>query len=181
MRTHLTPGVQRLLRRLDEFPVSVFDAIGTVLAWNDAWAALLGDPSAQRGWQRNIFWRFFTGAPSRLATTAEAADRFAAEGASNLRTAAARFPADEQVQGLVAELLRVSPRFREAWQTGTVVEKSESQKTVIHPEVGAVTVDCDIYLVQGTDLRVIAYTAEPGSEAAEKLAFTRVIGLESMR
>jgi hypothetical protein len=37
---HLTPGVQRLLRRLDDVPVGVYDAAWTLIAWNPAWAAL---------------------------------------------------------------------------------------------------------------------------------------------
>ena len=45
---------------------------------------------------------------------------------------------------------------------------------------GHLTLDCDVLTVQGADLRVIAFTAEPGSSDAEKLALLRVIGLQAM-
>ena len=49
-----------------------------------------------------------------------------------------------------------------------------------HPEAGLLTLDCDVLTVEGADLRVIAFTAEPGSSDAEKLALLRVIGLQAM-
>ena len=84
------------------------------------------------------------------------------------------------VRSLVAELLAVSPRFAELWSAGGVADWRGDRKAIRHPEVGLVEVDCDVYLVQGTDLRVVAYTAEPGSEAAQQLALTRVLGLQSL-
>ena len=181
MVTHLTPGVQRLLRRLDEFPVSVHDAAGTILAWNDAWAALMGDPSGWRGHERNIIWRYFTGRPGRVVRDPAQDEAFELTCVGDLRAVAARYPRDEGVRGLVAELLAASPRFAELWSAGGVADWRGERKVIRHPEVGLVEVDCDVYLVHGTDLRVVAYTAEPGSEAAEQLALTRVIGLQSLR
>src|SRR5262249_49967785 len=64
--SHLTPGVQRLVDRLSDVPVGVFDAAWNLIAWNAPWAALMGDPSARRGRERNILWRAFTAAPSRV-------------------------------------------------------------------------------------------------------------------
>lgn len=180
MVTHLTPGVQRLLRRLDEFPVSVHDAAGTILAWNDAWAALMGDPSGWRGHERNITWRYFTGQPSRVVRDRAEDEAFERTSVGELRAVAARYSRDEGVRSLVAELLAVSPRFAELWSAGGVADWRGDRKAIRHPEVGLVEVDCDVYLVQGTDLRVIAYTAEPGSEAAQQLALTRVLGLQSL-
>ena len=40
--------------------------------------------------------------------------------------------------------------------------------------VGDVELDCDVFSVAGTDLRIVAYTAAEGSEAAAKLDFLRV-------
>jgi hypothetical protein len=57
---------------------------------------------------------------------------------------------------------------------------TSDRKRIDHPEVGALTLDCDVFTVQGSDLRVIAYTAEPGSGDADKLALLRVIGLQEL-
>jgi hypothetical protein len=37
-----------------------------------------------------------------------------------------------------------------------------------------------VFTAAGSDLKVIAYTVEPGSEAAEKLALLRVVGLQAL-
>lgn len=178
---HLTPGVQRLLRRLDDVPVGVYDAAWTLVAWNQAWSALMGDPSAQRGRDRNLLWRYFTGQPgSRILRTEQQAADFEAETAADLRNAAARYPDDDDLRGLIADLNRVSARFAELWQARAVASHTADRKCIDHPGMGPLTLDCDVFTVQGADLRVIAFTAEPGSGDADKLALLRVIGLQAM-
>ncbi len=68
MPSHLTPGLQRLLDQLTGTPVSVYDAAWTLLSWNPRWAALVGEPAAQPGRDRNVLWRHFTGTGSRSGT-----------------------------------------------------------------------------------------------------------------
>jgi len=62
---HIGPGAQRLLDRLTDVPACVYDAAWTMLTCNVSWAALLGDPAALRGRDRNRVWRHFTGQSSR--------------------------------------------------------------------------------------------------------------------
>ena len=49
-----------------------------------------------------------------------------------------------------------------------------------HPELGPITLDCDVLTVRGSDLHVVAYTAQPGSDAAGKLKLLAVIGTQHM-
>ncbi|GGV84995.1 MmyB family transcriptional regulator [Streptomyces massasporeus] len=51
---------------------------------------------------------------------------------------------------------------------------AERIPTVVHPEVGEVTCDCDVLTVPGSDIRLIVYTVAAGSTDAEKLEFLRV-------
>ena len=44
----------------------------------------------------------------------------------------------------------------------------------MHPLVGELEVDCDVFSVAGADLRIVAYTVAAGSPEAEKLDFVRV-------
>jgi hypothetical protein len=81
---------------------------------------------------------------------------------------------------LVAELRANSTRFAELWDTGAVGSHEAAHKTIDHPHVGAVTLDCDILTVAGCDLRVMIYTAEPGSEDAERLALVTVLGTQTL-
>lgn len=42
------------------------------------------------------------------------------------------------------------------------------------------TLDCDVLSVSGSDLRIVAYTAEPGSADAERLALLSVVGTQAL-
>jgi hypothetical protein len=41
-------------------------------------------------------------------------------------------------------------------------------------------VDCDVLIVAGDDLRIMVYTAEPGSDDAERLALAVVLGTQHL-
>ena len=66
------------------------------------------------------------------------------------------------------------------WEFGAP-ERTEafSRKVINHPHVGAVTLDCDTLTVSDADLIIMVYTAEPGSEDADKLALLAVLGSQS--
>jgi transcriptional regulator with XRE-family HTH domain len=177
--THITPSVQRMLDRMAGTPVAVYDASWNLLVANPAYAALMGDPAAWRGNERNGVWRYFFGLSTRVRHTAEAEGPFATAFVADLR-AAARYPADQALRRLVAELRANSARFAELWDTGAVGSHEASHKTIDHPHVGAVTLDCDILTVAGCDLRVMIYTAEPGTEDAERLALVTVFGTQTL-
>jgi transcriptional regulator with XRE-family HTH domain len=177
----LTPGVQRLLDQLTGVPVSVNDAGWNTIAWNALWAALIGDPSAKTGRDRNVLWRYFTGQQARVVRTAEEEARFEQSAVADLRSATARYPDDTGLRRLVADLRAASPRFATLWESRIVGTHRESHKTFDHPDVGLITVDCDVLTVDGSDLRIIAYTAPAGSEAAEKLQLLSVIGTQALR
>jgi len=179
MPDHPTPGVQRLLDRLDA-AVSVHDPAWTILAWNPAWAALMGDPSAWSGRERNIVWRAFAGLPTRLIRGDEEARAFKRGTVADLRAVLGRYPLDPALRSLINDLNRIE-EFRGLWATAQVAENHSARKTIDHPEVGPLTLDCDVLTVAGSDLRVIAYTAAPGSVDAERFDLVRVIGLQRLR
>jgi transcriptional regulator with XRE-family HTH domain len=178
VRDHLTPAVRHLLERLDA-AVSVHDAAWTIVAWNPAWAALMGDPSGWSPRERNIIWRAFTGLPSRLVRTEEEVDAFKRSAVADLRAAFGRYPDDAQLAALVADLNRIEP-FARLWSTAPVADHLSARKTVDHPEVGLLTLDCDMVMVPGSDLHVVVYTAAPDSVDAERFDLVRVIGLQRL-
>ena len=178
MPEHLTLGVQRLLDRLDA-AVSVHDPAWTILAWNPAWAALMGDPSAWSGRERNIVWRAFAGLPTRLVRNDEEARAFKRGTVADLRAVLGRYPRDPVLRSLINDLNRIE-EFRTLWATAQVAENHSARKTIDHPEVGPLTLDCDVLTVAGSDLRVIAYTAAPGSVDADRFDLVRVIGLQRL-
>ncbi|PJE95829.1 transcriptional regulator [Streptomyces carminius] len=177
---HLTPGVQRLLDRLADTPVAVHDAAWTLLVANPPYAALHGDPSPWRGNERSAVWRHFAGLGSRTRHTPDSLRAFETALVADLRATAGRYPADQGLRRLVAELRARSDRFAELWDSGAVGRHEAARKTVDHPRVGPVTLDCDVLTVAGSDLRVVVYTAEPGTEDAERLALLTVLGTQTL-
>jgi hypothetical protein len=165
---------------LEGAPLTVCDAAWNLVLWNPLWAALLGDASALHGRERNIAWRHFAGLPTRVSHNQEQRDRFQAALVSDLRAAAARYPADAGLRSLIRDLRAVNPGFGELWDTGVVGVHESQTKTVEHPAVGTFTLDCDVLTAPGCDLRIVAYTAAPGSDAADRLGFLKVIGTQTL-
>lgn len=180
MSSHVPPSVQRLLDRLVDLPVAVYDPAWTLVAANAAWAGLMGAPSAMGGRARNLAWRAFTGHSSRVGPSDGEADAFEATIVADLRRAVGTYPDDTSLRLLVDELRRASPRFAELWAARTVDRAGAGSKTVHHPEIGPITLDCDVLTVAGSDLRIVVYTADPASPDAGKLRLAQVIGLEKI-
>ncbi len=176
---HIGPGVQRLLDRLGDVPVMVLDASWQVLAANGLASALIGDFSGASTRERNLAWRHFTDAPGRLVRTEAEQAETGAEIVADLREALGRYPADDQLGALVDDLRAVSPRFAELWEDHPVARRSSSRKTFSHPELGQITLDCDVLVAQDSDLRLVVYTAASGSRDAQSLALLGAIGLQS--
>ena len=177
---YLTPSVQRLLDRLVGAAVGVFDATWTLLLANPLYAALMGDPSGWRGNERNSVWRNFVGEGNRARQTREQRREFEVALVADLRETAGRYPADQQLRRLVADLRAHSARFAELWDSGAVGRHEAARKTIDHPTVGPLTLDCDRLSVDGSDLRIMIYTAEPGTPDDERLALLAVLGTQTL-
>lgn len=178
---HLTPGLHRLIDRLPDTALSVFDAAWTLITWNATWAALMGDPSGWTGRDRNLAWRCFTRSPgtgSRITRTPAEHAGFERSIAADLRDAVGRYPDDPGLRQFVTDLSRASPRFAALWQEHRVGTRRADRKTVLHPAAGPLTLDCDVLTVDGSDLRIVLYSAAAGSEDASKLSLIATWGLQ---
>jgi len=179
--SHVAPSTQCILDRLGDLPAAVFTAGWTAISWNPLWAALLGDLSAASPRERNTVWRQFA-APDSLPIVRETGDAARLERAlvADLRIAAGRYPRDPELRSLVSDLRALSSRFAELWERGEVAVHESEHKTIDHPVVGRITLDCDVLLVQGGTLRIVAYTTVPRSEDAAKLDLLRVTGTQEL-
>jgi transcriptional regulator with XRE-family HTH domain len=170
----------RLMDRLTDLPALVLDAKGDILTWNTLATALLGDFSAWPPPTRNVVWQRFLGVAGRVAQGPGEAERTAAEAAADLRAVAAKYPGDPGLQRLLAELHARSRQFARLWEQGRVAERRNDTKTVDHPELGTITLDCDVLILPDTDQRLVVYSAAPGTPAAQALAVLRVVGIQSL-
>lgn len=170
------PYVADLLARLPEAGAVVTDATYDVIAWNPLAAAMLGDLRAEP----NLARRRFLGpaaagsaaagsAASGPAASGPAADEFAAIAVARLRSAADRYPRDERLAGLLAELRAGSAEFGAVWATNPVRAPGHRVKTMEHPTLGGLRVNCDVLAVPDDDQQVVFITADPGSPSARAL------------
>jgi transcriptional regulator with XRE-family HTH domain len=178
--SHLIPaGVERLLLRTTDAPVAVFSADWWLLSWNAHWAALLGDPAALTGRDRNLVWRDFTNGSNRVLKTPAERDAFRDTLVADLRIAAIEHPNDTNLHALVADLRGRSDDFAARWAAARPSRHESNRKTIEHPRVGALTLDCDVLNAPGSDVHVVMYSAAPGSEDASRLDLLRVLGVEA--
>jgi transcriptional regulator with XRE-family HTH domain len=177
---HVTPSLQRLLDRLSDVPAMVVDAAGEIVAMNPLASALLGDMSSGSRRERTIAWRHFAGLPNRIVRTPEESAAAEVRVVAELREARGRFPADEHLASLIEDLRKQSPRFAELWDQHPVARYPARTKTFAHPEIGEITLDCDVLSVQGSDLSLVVYTAAPGSSDARALALLATVGIQAL-
>lgn len=178
---HIPPGMQRVLVRLGETPAAVFAADWQLVWWNRSWTALFGDPRMLAPEGRNLVRsRFLTSRdegkiaawPVVLAD-AEASDRAIV---SDLRRASGRYPADRRITSLIAQMIEKSHDFARLWQEGAVGGHIEDRKTIQRHGIGPITLDCDVLTDTDTDLKVVIYTAAPGTSDETKLRLSLLAG-----
>jgi len=174
---HITPGVHRMLDRLSGTPVAVFDAAWNQLLVNPLYTALMGE---WHGSDLNGVRRNFLSPNARVRDTPESREALQAALVADLRRTAGTYPGDLGLRTLVADLRQHSPRFADLWESGAIGQHESARKTIAHPDVGELTLDCDVLSVAGSDLRLMVYSAEPGTEAADRLALLGVIGTRSL-
>ncbi|MEU7144262.1 helix-turn-helix transcriptional regulator [Nocardia sp. NPDC046473] len=173
------PSVLRLLDRMVDLPTLVMSAKGDVLAWNPMAAALLGDFSALPPAQRNMIRECFLGAePGRVRFTPEEFRMVASYGVGTLRSAKARYPTDPDLDRLIAELRSHSSDFEQLWRERPSAQWRSATKTIAHPELGTLVLECDTLLVPDADQTVVVYSAAPDTPAASALDLLRITGTQ---
>ncbi|MFG3029393.1 helix-turn-helix transcriptional regulator [Streptomyces sp. NPDC048253] len=180
----LPPGVHRVLNRLADVAVAVFAADWRMIWWNRGWAALLGDPSTTPPELRNFAReRFPVGSDAVRIASWPVVVRNGADSdlavVSDLRRATGRFPDDAGLAELIRALTVGNPTFARLWASGAVGAHREDRKTIEHPEVGPVEVDCDVLTDGESDLKIVILSALPGSAHATRLRLALAADLDS--
>jgi transcriptional regulator with XRE-family HTH domain len=165
----LPDGIRRLVEQLTASPAAVYDVRWNPIAWNAMWAAAMGDPDNRPERERNMAWRTFTGLPTNVVRTPDQQREYEEIVVADLRSSSGRYPGDQGLGQLIAGLRDASPRFRTLWDKRRVGSYQQERKTINHPELGTLQLDCDILTTQLSDLRVVVYTAAPGSRSAQAL------------
>ncbi|MCQ8193437.1 helix-turn-helix domain-containing protein [Streptomyces rugosispiralis] len=173
----MPPGVQRLVSRWGNIPVGVFSASWTLLTWTSMWAALLGDPSLRPPEERNLVRAVFqepSGPGHPLFPVEQGATEFKAALVADLRITRGAYPHDEEFRVLIDEVMSHSEEFRGLWNAPVLGSRLGGHKRLRHPLVGEISLDNDVLKVPDHDVRIVTYTAEPGTPDEEKLEHLRV-------
>jgi transcriptional regulator with XRE-family HTH domain len=179
-RRDVRPSILALIERLPQTAAFVTSAAFEVLAWNDLAAALMEDFGALTPEDRNLARRAFLRPADPEVTLYGISDaaEFRHHVVMQLRSTVARYPSDPAVTGLVDELRTASPEFARLWDRHDVHALPTLTKTFRHPVVGEITVDCDSLTLTDRDQHLVLYSAPPGSQDADTLAFLNAVGTE---
>ncbi|MTD55552.1 helix-turn-helix transcriptional regulator [Amycolatopsis pithecellobii] len=172
---HIPPGVQRMITRMSDLPLAAFAADWTLLTSTSLWQALFQAPSVIHDPEQNLIVQtFIDESIARIATPRGGPDAFERALVADLRCSAAELSGDSRFRAFIADVRARSPRFAELWEEGRAAVHQTIVKTIHHPVVGDVTLDCDVVTVPDSDVKLVVYTTTESGPDAEKLEFLRV-------
>lgn len=172
---HVSRPLMRVLDRLHDTPAQVMSNLGETLVQNQPAKALLGDETGYTGPARSAVYRWFTDADEQLIYPAAYRPRHARFLVANLRTASGT---DARATELARLLRAKSAEFAELWDAHEVGVPSERRKTIVHPNLGEIDLDCQLLFTDDLAQVLLVFTATPGTEDAEKLQLLSVVGPE---
>ncbi|WP_309069438.1 helix-turn-helix domain-containing protein [Microbacterium sp.] len=174
--THVAPALLRVLDRLEDTPALILSSLGETLVANRMAVALFGDHTARTGPARSDVYRWFTEPAARHVYPAEDRPRNARALVANLRAAYGALGENSRAGELVRELSARSAEFAALWERHEVARRFEDHKTLIHPELGPIEVDCQVLFTEDQSQALLVLTAPPRTEGWEKLRLLSVLG-----
>ncbi|MFT3766901.1 MAG: helix-turn-helix transcriptional regulator [Minicystis sp.] len=166
---HPSPGLVSVLEQLHA-PALIVSDLGVALKQNALAEELLGVLTGYTGLARCLPYRWFTDPDERRRFPREDHELCSLRYAAKLRAAQSRSADDREVRDLVAELLRRSCEFRAIWDQHDIGDRTNTVKRILHPEVGLLTLTCQILTSQNQMENLVVFTATRGSEDAARLA-----------
>lgn len=179
-RDHISPGMLRILDRLDDTPAEIVTELGETLVQSRMGIALMGDKVSLTGPERSLGFRWFTDPATREFYAPEEHGFLSRMYASGLREITALRGPRSRAAELAAILLERSDEFRTLWAEHEVGLRPHETKHFVHPEVGALEPHCQRLVDPAQAQSLMVYTAVPGSESYEKLSLLSVIGAQAL-
>ena len=173
---HVSPALMRVLDRLDDTPALVLSDLADTLVQNPLATALLGDQTRHQGLARSGFYRWFTDPEERGHYPQEDHAAQSRIQAAALRAASTADHGDPRASRIVEELRERSAEFVELWELHEVAKRFADHKTLVHPELGRIEVDCQVLFTEDRAQTLLVMTTRPGTESHSKLQLLSVIG-----
>ena len=175
---HVRPALLRVFDRLQDTPALIISDLGETLVQNSLAVALLGDDGRWTGPDRSEVYRWFTRPEVRHRYPEPERDRHSRALAAALRATYGRTGPTATAARIANSLIERSPEFAQLWERQEVARRFEDHKTIVHPEIGAIELDCQVLFTEDRGQALLTLTAPPGSHADQQLALLRVVGTE---
>lgn len=176
--THVAPALMRVLDRLHDTPALVLSNLGETLVANSMAVALLGDHTARSGWARSDIYRWFVEPGAREIYPEQARPGQSRSLVANLRAAYGTMGPRSRAGELVRVLREASAEFAELWEKYEVARRFADHKTLVHPELGDIEVDCQALFTEDQSQLLLVLTAPPRSAGWQKLQLLAALGSE---
>ncbi|WP_369372326.1 helix-turn-helix transcriptional regulator [Promicromonospora sp. Populi] len=178
LESHVAPPLLRVLDRLEDTPAVILTGAGETLVQNRLAEAIFGAPPAA-GLARSSVYRWFTDPGARNVYPPDDHERQGRSQVATLRAAHAAAGPGSSADEVLHALLRESPEFVRVWELHEVSRRYEDHKTLVHPELGRIDVDCQALFTEDQSQALLVLTPAPNSEAEEKIRLLAVLGHET--
>ena len=159
--------LRRLVDTLDPNPAYVVDLWWDLLAYNHAYACLLGGLEHRPPAERNILWLTFTEAHhSGLLVDWPSETR---QLVGQLRAHLAGHPHEPRATEVIEALQKASPKFAELWREKTVKRFETARKRFDHPRAGRLHLDYVKLAAANNQLQHVVVFLPADAPTAERL------------
>jgi hypothetical protein len=177
---HVSPGLMRVLDRLDDTPAQVMSGLGETLLQTRLAVALLGDETSYTGPSRCVAYRWFTNPAARRIYPEADHPKHGRTFTAWLREAYAREGPGSRAASIVDALLATSEEFAAIWSSHEVGLRYTEHKRIQNAQVGVLELHCQLLFDQDQSQSLLVFTATPGSESYDKLQLLSVIGSQPL-
>jgi transcriptional regulator with XRE-family HTH domain len=178
--THVRPALLHVLDQLHDCAAFVISDLNVALAQNRLSILLQGDYSGYTGLEASMTWRWFAHPELREKFPRMDHEHQSRILVADLRATWSRRRGAADVEAIVNGLLATSPEFASLWAEHEVGLRHAQHKTMLHPQVGEITVDCETLLTPDEGQSLIILSAIPGTEAYDKLKLIAVLGEQEL-
>lgn len=168
------PGsVQKMLDQLSPYPALVLNARYDVLAFNDAFCAVIIDMNSVPLEERNLLWLTFVSDEWQCSFTD--GNSIKQHMVAGYRSAMADHLGEPSWQDLTARLLASSPAFAQLWERYDVAGPSAKIKVLDNDRVGVLRMEAlNLWVSPAAQMRLTAYT--PADDETESKLHTLLNG-----
>jgi transcriptional regulator with XRE-family HTH domain len=177
---HISPGLLRVLDRLQDTPAEIVTELGETLRQTAMGVALTGDTTQYTGPARSSGYRWFTDPSARDLYAPEQHAFMTRMYAAGLRAIVTLRGPGSRAAYLADLLLDSSEEFRRVWDDHEIGIRPREVKHFVHPDVGALELTCQRLIDPDQAHSLMVYTAVPGTESYEKLQVLSVIGTQTL-